>query len=192
MDALSAIQLRRMPVCRPRQPLGVSLDIHITDRQGRTVLTRRIDSDLVLRNLLCAFKGLSCGTTLTAADTMTDVFGTVRTPISSLVPRQMLGSGTTAATSADYRIQTPLYTAPDAGAVGTVLPGAGNQVVMAITAAHTFASQTTVTEAGILNPSGSTTVYLTISNFQWTRDVFAGVPVPAGGTFTGTYTMTAN
>jgi len=170
-----------------------SLDIVVTDREGKVVERRHIESDLALRNLLCIIARLSFNKTLVAADGLKDVNNNASTTVYTGPPiYQMLGSGTTPETSADYRIQTPLYTSCDAAAIGAVTPGAGNQVTFAVTSSHTFASATDVYEAGLLDAAASTTTYLTNGNFQITRNTFAKVTVPAGGTFTGTYTFTEN
>jgi len=170
------------------------LDIVVTDRYGKVVERRTIESDLVLRSYLGMIKCRVFNTACVADDTMKDVTNVARigTPADRTVPYQMLGSNSTAETPADYRILTPLYTQPDLGSAGVVSLGTGNQVVLALTASHTFAAQTDVYEAGILNAFGSATTYLTANNFQWTRNTFPKVTVPAGGTFTGTYTLTIN
>jgi hypothetical protein len=171
----------------------VRLDIVVTDRHGKVVDTRHIENDLALRNLLGIIKSKVFSTYPVADDGMKDVGNNALTGlINTSVPYQMLGSGTTAETPSDYRIQTPLYTKPDLGTIGNVSLGAGNQVTVAITVSHTFAAQTDVYEAGILEAVGSTTTYLYGGNYQVTRNTFAKVTVPAGGTFTGTYTLTEN
>jgi len=164
-----------------------------TDKNGHITDRIIIEKDLILRNLLCEAKQLLFSPAVVAADGMKDVLGSATNTIavaSSL--RGMQGSGVTAETSADFRIQTPLYTAPDAVSVGNVTLGAGNQVTLAFTSAHTYAGGATVTEAGLAYCGGSTVTYLTAGNIQATRDTFAGVVIGAGGTFTSTYTFTVN
>jgi len=176
-----------------RSKWKVRLDIVVRDRNGKVVERRRIENDLVLRNFMVLVKRHIVVGTIIVADGCRDVNNNAVTAIgTSSSPYQMLGSGTTPETSGDYRIQTPLYTSPDPGTAGVVTPGAGNQVTVAATASHTFAAQTDVYEAGLLSAAGSATVYLTNNNLQYTRNTFAKVTVPAGGTFTGTYTFTEN
>jgi hypothetical protein len=171
---------------------GLLLDIVVTDKYCTVTYSTRIFSDLLLRNYYCEVKYCMWNSAIGAADGQKDVNNNAYNSGANASPYGMLGNDSTAETSSDYRIKGPLYTAPDPSSVGVVSLGGGNQVVLAMTSAHTFAAQTGVTEAGLLKCLGSAAVYLTNNNIQITRNTFGAVTVPAGGTFTGTYTFTGN
>lgn len=170
------------------------LDIVVTDPQGKVVSTRRIEGDIFLRNWLVATKANLFVTNTAAADGGKDVNANAYNPTSGAISglRNMLGNGAAVETNVDFRIQAPLYTAPDAVSIGFTSLGGGNQIVLAVTSSHTFAVLTTVTEAGLVFCSGSVVTYLTNINLQVTRNTFAGVVVNPGNTFTSTYTITGN
>lgn len=169
------------------------LDIVATDREGHVTDRRRIDLDMCLRNFVCYLKSAIFNTAVVAGDNCQDVTNVNRTGALSIAfLRGMTGSGITAETNVDFRIQTPLYTLPDSVSVGTVTLGVAPQVTLALTSAHTFAGGATVTEAGLAQCFGSQVTYLTAQNIQITRNTFAGVIVGIGGTFTSTYTFTVN
>lgn len=169
--------------------LGIAIDCY-----GRITGRVYCENDLLLRNWVGILKQNVCNQTLIAADNVKDVNGNVITTAggAGAIPYAILGSGVNVETNADFRLQAPLYTQPDTCSIGVATLGGGNQVTLAITSSHTFASATGVTEAGFLQARGSTVTYLTNNNIQLSHNVFANVPISAGGTFTSTYTITDN
>ena len=108
------------------------------------------------------------------------------------IPYGIQGNGAGPEASTDYRLAAPLYVPCDACAVGSVTLSGGNQVVLAITSAHTYAGGANVSEAGLVHCVANPLIYLSANNIQLTRNTFAPVVIAPGGTFTATYTLTIN
>ena len=156
--------------------IEIMLEVVVRDKNGRIIARRRKRAGY-LNNFVRAIR---CND-FYLAETLRDLGGTNRSlsaGSSFQTPTIRVGSGSTAQTPGDYKLETEL---------GTTGASVGAVVVVGQNSQFTISGSVTLSAGGTVREVGVSCVCTYV--FLFFRDVVPEVPVPTGGTCTVVYTL---